>query len=114
MVIGLISSFNKGASGGGYGPLVTGGQMINGREVRSSVGSATVAEATVCAVAFTGYLIIGGGIFWELAIATSIGSILAAPFAAMTVSRVRKHILTLVIGSATGILGIVTIIRAVL
>jgi len=25
IAIGLISSFNKGISGGGYGPLVTGG-----------------------------------------------------------------------------------------
>jgi len=26
-VLGLIASFNKGISGGGYGPVVTGGQL---------------------------------------------------------------------------------------
>jgi uncharacterized membrane protein YfcA len=45
IAIGLISSFNKGVSGGGYGPLATGGQILSGRETRSSVGSTTLAEA---------------------------------------------------------------------
>jgi hypothetical protein len=45
--IGLISAFNKGISGGGYGPLVTGGQIINGRESKSSIGNTTLVESNV-------------------------------------------------------------------
>ena len=30
--VGAISAFNKGLSGGGFGPIVTAGQMISGRE----------------------------------------------------------------------------------
>jgi len=109
--IGLISSFNKGASGGGYGPLVTGGQLISGREVKSSVGSTTLAEALVCIVAFVTYLVIKGDIYWTLAAATSIGSIISAPFAAMTVKKVNTNKLKLVIGVVTCLLGALTLAK---
>jgi len=108
---GLLSSFNKGISGGGYGPLVTGGQIISGREVRSSVGSTTFAEAIVCIVGFLGYLVVKGDIFWTLAAATSIGSIFAAPFAALTVRKVNTEKLRLVIGLATVLLGTLTLLK---
>jgi len=109
--IGLLSAFNKGASGGGYGPLVTGGQIISGREAKSSIGSTTLAEALVCIVAFVSYLILQGDIYWTLAAATSIGSIVAAPLAAMTVRRVNTGKLKFVIGIATSLLGILTIVK---
>lgn len=109
--IGLISSFNKGASGGGYGPLITGGQIVSGRETRNSIGSTTIAEALVCIVAFVGYLLITGDIYWKLAAATSIGSIVAAPFAAMTVSKVSTNKLKIIIGIATTILGTLTLVK---
>ena len=109
--IGLISSFNKGASGGGYGPLVTGGQIISGRETRSSVGSTTVAEALVCIVAFSAYVVAMGDIYWTLAAATSIGSVVAAPFAAMTVKRANVRVLKLAIGIVTALLGALTLAK---
>lgn len=109
--VGLLSSFNKGISGGGYGPLVTGGQIISGGEAKSSVGNTTVAEAVVCIVGFLGYVLIKGDIFWTLAAATSIGSIVAAPFAAMTVKKVKSHQLKFVIGVVTIILGAYTLLK---
>ena len=109
--VALLSSFNKGISGGGYGPLVTGGQVISGREAKSSVGSTTLAEAIVCIVGFLGYMLIKGDIFWELAAATSIGSVVAAPFAALTVRKVNAEKLKLVIALATIILGTLTLAK---
>jgi uncharacterized membrane protein YfcA len=109
--IGLISAFNKGASGGGYGPLITGGQIVSGREARSSIGSTTIAEALVCIVGFVGYVLIKGNIYWILAAATSIGSIIAAPFAAMTVSKINTNKLKVIIGIATSLLGILTLAK---
>lgn len=109
--VGLVSSFNKGISGGGYGPLVTGGQIISGRETRSSVGSTTLAEAIVCIVGFLGYVLIKGNIFWILAAATSIGSVIAAPFAAITVRKVNTEKLRFAIGLATIVLGALTLAK---
>ena len=112
--IGLLSAFNKGASGGGYGPLVTGGQIISGREAKSAIGSTTFAEALVCIVAFVSYVVLKGDIFWKLAAATSIGSVVAAPLAAMTVKRIDTQRLKIVIGITTSVLGALTLVKAFL
>lgn len=110
-MVGLISAFNKGISGGGYGPLVTGGQIISGRGIKQSVGSTTLAEALVCIVGFISYVIIKGNIYWKLAIATGIGSVVATPFAAITVKKVNTNRLRLGIGVATIILGGMTLVK---
>lgn len=109
--LGILSSFNKGISGGGYGPLVTGGQIVSGREAKSSVGSTTVAESVVCIVGFLGYVLVKGDIFWALAAATSIGSVFAAPFAAFTVKKVDSEKLKFVIAAVTVILGAYTLAK---
>ena len=36
--LGMLAAFNKGLSGGGYGPLVTGGQVLSGVPVRDAGG----------------------------------------------------------------------------
>ena len=112
--IGLLGSFNKGISGGGYIPLVKGGQIISGREVKSSVGSTTVAVTFACAVSFLGYVLIKGDIYWALVAAASVGSVIAAPFAAMMVKRIDAKRLKFAIGIATSLLGALTIAKAFL
>ena len=109
--VGLVSSFNKGISGGGYGPLVTGGQIVSGGGARSSVGNTTLAEAMVCIVAFLAYLFSEASIFWTLAAATSVGSIVAAPFAAVMVKKVDSQKLKIAIGVITIVLGIFTLLK---
>jgi len=111
IALGLVSAFNKGVSGGGYVPLVAGGQIIGGREARSSVGSTSLAVAIVCGVGFLGYLLVEGNIFWALALAVTIGSVIAAPFAALTVRKASAGELRLVIGAATALLGALTLAR---
>jgi hypothetical protein len=109
--IGLLGGFNKGISGGAYVVLAAGGQIIVGRETKSSLGSTTMAVTIVCAVGFLSYLLLGGDINWILIAATSIGSVIAAPFAALTVKKIATAKLKLGIGLATTILGIITIVR---
>ena len=60
---------------------------------------------------FLGYVLVKGCIFWMLAAATSIGSIIAAPFAALTVKKVNAEKLKLVIGLTTIILGALTLAK---
>jgi len=109
--IGLISAFNKGASGGGYGPLVTGGQIISGRDAKSSIGSTTLAEALICIVAFVSYVLVKGDIHWRLATAITIGSVIASPLAALTTKRMRTGNLRVVIGVLVTVLGALTLVR---
>jgi len=110
-VVGILGAFNKGISGGGYVPLVTGDQIISGREARSSVGNTTVAVAVVCAVGFVLYLVIGNSVDWVMAGAASAGSLVAAPLAAFTVKRANTEKLRLVIGLAIATLGTLTLLR---
>ena len=111
VAIGVLGAFNKGISGAGYVPLVTGGQIISGREAKSSVGSTTVAIAILCAVGFLAYLIVEGNIYWRLAVAATVGSIIAAPFAALAARKANPEKLRLVIGLATIILGALTLVK---
>jgi len=46
MGVGLLASFNKGISGGGFGPVTTGGQVIAGNDHKNSIGCTTLSEAT--------------------------------------------------------------------
>ncbi|MBI4295895.1 MAG: sulfite exporter TauE/SafE family protein [Chloroflexi bacterium] len=112
--VGLLSAFNKGVSGGGYGPLVTGGQVLSGRETRNSVGSTTVAEIAVTAIGFTSYTVFKGGLSWLLVAAVSIGSITAGPLAAHTVKRLGSRKLKLVVGLAIIVLGLWSLAEALL
>lgn len=109
--IGLLSAFNKGISGGGYGPLVAGGQLLIGREAKSSIGSAITAESVVVIAAFLSYVFLRGGIYWTLAAATSIGSVIAAPLGAITVKKLGAKKLKVAIGAVITILGALTLVR---
>jgi len=113
VLIGLISSFNKGASGGGYGPLVTSGQILSGSSARNAVAATTVAEAIVCAVAFVAYLIAKGDIFWMLAVSTSLGSAAAAPLSVVTVRKISAEHLKNFVGFATILLGALIILKVI-
>ncbi len=111
IALGLVSSFNKGISGGGYVPVVTGAQIISGRGVKSSVGSTALAVGLVCAVSFLGYVLLEEEIRWALAAATSAGSVVAAPFAATMVRKADPDKLKIIIGLVTAALGALTLIR---
>lgn len=49
-IIGTIASFNKGMSGGGYGPLVMGGQILSGIGVKNAIGITSLSEGVTCLV----------------------------------------------------------------
>ncbi len=73
--VGAISAFNKGLSGGGFGPIVTAGQMISGREIKSAIGSTTLSEMPICMAGFLTYLLRNGMSSWDLVIFLGIGAI---------------------------------------
>jgi uncharacterized membrane protein YfcA len=60
------------------------------------------------------YLFLEGDIHWMLVAATSIGSVIAAPFAALTVKRMPAAKLKLGMGLATTMLGLVILVRTII
>jgi uncharacterized membrane protein YfcA len=55
--VALLSAFNKGISGGGFGPVVTGGQIISGQRSRNAIGVTTLAEGPICIAGFVTYVV---------------------------------------------------------
>ncbi len=109
--LGLLAAFNKGMSGGGYGPVVTGGQVLAGIEGRSAIGIASLAEGVTSAVGVVAFLISGAPFPWLLAPSLLLGAVLSTPLAAFAVSRFEAQRLTLAIGSVTTLLGGYTLLR---
>ncbi len=113
VTLGVVASFNKGMSGGGYGPLVTGGQLLSGVEGRSAVGITSLAEGLTCAVGLASYLAVRGRLNWSLAPFLMIGGVLSVPFSALTVKRISSGRLRLVIGVVTLVLGLFTLAKLI-
>lgn len=111
--LGMLAAFNKGLSGGGYGPLVTGGQVLSGVPVRETVGITSVAEAFTCAVGITAYAFQPEAV-WRLAPYLTIGALLSVPLTGITVRAIRPQWLRLGIGLITVALGLATLLQTVL
>lgn len=108
--IGTLASFNKGISGGGYGPLVCGGQILSGVDAKPAIGITSFAEGLTCLVGVIVYLLSGNVIPWTtLAPSIVLGAVLSVPFATYTVSKVNTKKMKLFIGIGITILGIFTI-----
>lgn len=109
IALGLVASFNKGISGGGYGPVVTGGQLLAGVDSKNAIGITSLAEGLTCIVGVIMYWIYPQDIDWSLAPWLCIGALLSVPFSAWTVRVIKTTRLRLAIGVITLILGITTI-----
>lgn len=105
VILGVIASFNKGLSGGGYGPVLTSGQMLTGLEGRNAVGITFVAEGITCFVAVILYLIFHMGSDFSLAPPLILGGIVALPFTTWIVKRMTSNKLRVVIGTVVILLG---------
>ena len=108
--LGLVAAFNKGISGGGYGPLVTGGQILAGVDGKGAIGITSLAEGLVCIVGVVTYYLTGnGGVDWGLAPSLVLGAVLSVPFAAFTVKRMAMDKMRWAIGIAITVLGLFTL-----
>jgi len=133
--IGLLSAFNKGMSGGGFGPVVTAGQIMAGQRHKGAIGATTLAEAPICIASFSTYLIgrtiteidapfwnmsvksffakmFSPGMFnWELMLALLIGSIMVAPFGALATRKLNEKYMNIILGILITVLGTGTLIK---
>jgi len=113
--LGTIASFNKGMSGGGYGPVVTGGQILSGVEGKSAVGITSLAEGLTCLVGVITYILVSGNLVdWKLAPWIIAGAVFSVPLCAKSVKIISAKKLKLAIAVLTIILGTVTIMRTVI
>ena len=102
-------------SGGGYGPVVTGGQILSGVEGKSAVGITSLAEGLTCLVGVIAYILISTNpVDWKLAPWITTGAVLSVPLSAKSVKIISTKKLKLAIAVLTVILGAVTITRMII
>lgn len=88
-IVGLsvVASFSKAFTGGGYGPLVCGGQVLAGLDARAAVAGTALAEAVVCLATAGAYVAAGQGMALDLLIPLTAGSLLSTPLSAVALRR---------------------------
>lgn len=109
--LGTLAAFNKGISGGGYGPVVTAGQVLSGVRGRNAVGITSLAEGVTSIVGFAIYFLSGSQLDYRLMISLAVGAVVSVPLSAYLVSRIQAGRLTLIIGGISACLGGYTLVR---
>jgi uncharacterized membrane protein YfcA len=111
-LISLVASFNKGVSGGGYGPLMTAGQVTSGILSKNAVAVTSFTEFFTSLVAFAAFMAAGAKLNWNLMLPLMLGAVSVVPFATLTVKNIRENTLRRLIGGLTLILGILVAVKA--
>ena len=112
--LGLVASFNKAVSGGGYGPLMTSGQILSGLEARAAVGITSLAEGFTCLTGSVAFLLRGQSLDPELLLPVVTGALLSVPISARIVKRVPEHGMKRVVAGATMAMGLFIVVKAAL
>jgi uncharacterized membrane protein YfcA len=111
--LGILAAFNKGMSGGGYGPLVTSGQIMSGVKTKNSVAITSLAESFTCLVGVCSFLLLGNSFDWRLTLVLMAGAVASVPFSTRLVRKLKVDSFTLIVGAATLALGLLTLYKAV-
>lgn len=111
--IGLIAAFNKGISGGGYGPLLTGGQILSGIKEKNAVAITSMAEGLVCLVGVMIYFISGTEFDWKLIMPLMLGALVSVPGAVLTVKIIPANFVRGQIAYVTLFLGILMTVKTI-
>lgn len=110
--VSMISAFNKGISGGGFGPVVTSGQIISGREAKKSIGTTALSEAPICLAGFLTYWLVNGMQSWNLVLLLSIGAVLGGFIGPFITARIKSEkILIFSLGIMVTLLGLWTLAK---
>ena len=110
--VSLISAFNKGISGGGFGPIVTSGQIISGRGAKKSIGTTALSEAPICLAGFLTYWLVNGMQNWNLVLLLSIGAVLGGFIGPFITARIKSEkVLILSLGIMVTLLGLWTLAK---
>lgn len=111
IIIGTVAAFNKGLSGGGYGPLTTAGQIVSGVSSKQAVAVTSMAESLTCLLALSAYLVMQGNLDWGLAVPLALGALLSVPMATMTVRVLPEKLMRAGVGTLTCLLGLLMLTK---
>jgi uncharacterized membrane protein YfcA len=115
--IGLLAAtggFMDSIGGGGWGPIVTSTLLGQGRDPRYTIGSVNAAEFVVTFASGITFLIFHGVNSWQVVLGLIVGGVIAAPFGALIVGKIKRKPLMLMVGILVIGLSLRTIILSIL
>ena len=112
--LGTVASINKGLSGGGYGPIIMGGQMLSGIGVKNAIGITSLTEGITCLTGVIIYLILSAEINWNLSIFLVIGAILSIPFSVYVVKKIPEKQFKIYVSMFIITIGIYSLLKIIL
>ncbi|MCF0040230.1 sulfite exporter TauE/SafE family protein [Dyadobacter fanqingshengii] len=97
-ILAAAGGFLDSIGGGGWGPIVTSTLLGQGRDPRYTIGSVNAAEFVIAFASGVTFLIFTGVSSWQVVSGLIIGGVIAAPFGAMLVGKIKRKPLMLIIG----------------
>ncbi|HRN49523.1 MAG TPA: TSUP family transporter, partial [Niabella sp.] len=111
--LGLLGGFIDSFGGGGWGPLVTGTFIKNGRTPRYVVGSSTVAKFILTITSAITFVFIIGIKHWNIVAGLLLGGIITAPFSAMLTAKLPVKKMFFAVGIVVIVMSLITIIKSI-
>ncbi|MBS1574839.1 MAG: sulfite exporter TauE/SafE family protein [Bacteroidetes bacterium] len=111
--LGFIGGFIDSFGGGGWGPLVTGTFIKNGRTPRYVIGSSTAAKFILTFVSAVTFILTVGIHHWNIVAGLLIGGIITAPFSALLTLKLPVKKMFVVVGIVVIIMSLITIYRSI-
>jgi uncharacterized protein len=110
-LLGLVGGFIDSFGGGGWGPLVTGTFIKNGRTPRYVIGSSTFAKCILTVASAVTFIFTIGIHHWNIVAGLLIGGIVTAPFSAMLTSKLSTKKMFVAVGIVVVACSLVTLFR---
>ncbi|MDR6547914.1 siroheme synthase-like protein [Chryseobacterium rhizosphaerae] len=111
-ILGLVGGFIDSFAGGGWGPLVTGTLIKEGRIPRYVVGSSTVAKFLLTVTSAVTFIFTIGIHHWNIVLGLLLGGVFTAPFSAMLTSKLPTKKMFAVVGVVVIAMSLITIIKS--
>jgi uncharacterized membrane protein YfcA len=111
--LGFIGGFIDSFGGGGWGPLVTGTFIKNGRTPRYVIGSSTAAKFILTFVSAITFIFTVGIHHWNIVAGLLLGGIVTAPFSAILTARLPMRKMFIAVGIVVIIMSLITIYRSI-
>ncbi len=112
-IIGVVAAFNKGISGGGYGPVTNSGQILSGIKPRAALAITALVEGVICALGIALYFLLLGPPLLLETVAITAGAVIAAPLSALTTSKLEQPLIKRIVAISTILIGLFTLLWVV-
>ncbi|MBB1060267.1 sulfite exporter TauE/SafE family protein [Marilutibacter spongiae] len=96
--LGFFGALVDAMGGGGWGPIVASNLLARGNEFRLTVGTVNAVEFFVTLTASLVFLLTLGLEHWDVILGLALGGVIAAPFGAWLVKRVRPRPMLVCVG----------------